>query len=340
MTDDRIAPDAGVQAGDALAQDTGVPAGDTPSPDTGTQVGAPSPQHRAMRRTFSRVGLACLSLLLSAFIVQPVLLALFPGQIRALLGNDWGYYAFALLSQYALGVPLFLLLLRPLPRETWPDGRLSARSWWDFLLMCFGLGFGGNLIGRFVTLLFSLLLGADAVNPLETLLTGTALAPQFIYVGLLAPVIEELLFRKLLIDRLHRFGDRTAILVSAVAFALLHGNFSQLFYACFIGLLLGYVYCRTHRLLYTILLHMAVNLIGGVLPAALLSVLPIAGTYAFGMLAVYIVGLIRFFNRQRLAVLAPGAQPPGRACRGAVFGNAGMALYALASLALCVYTLF
>lgn len=205
--------------------------------------------------------------------------------------------------------------------------------------MCFGLGFGGNLIGRFVTLLASLLLGVNAVNPLETLLTGTALAPQFVYVGLLAPVIEELLFRKLLIDRLHRFGDRAAILVSAVAFGLLHGNFSQLFYACFIGMLLGYVYCRTRRLRYTILLHMAINLLGGVLPSALLSAQLAAGVYSVGLLAAYLVGLVLFFNRLKQAVFAPGALPPGRGSGRAMFGNTGMVLYAIASLALCIFTL-
>lgn len=206
---------------DTMVRHTGNAAGTPPAPDGGNSAGAPpapDAQRRAARGAFARVGFACLLLLVSAFLVQSLLLALFPESMRVLLANSWGYYAFAMLSQYAVGLPLFWLLLRPLPRQTWPDGRLSAHSWWEFLLMCFGLGFGGNLIGRFVTLLASLLLGVNAVNPLETLLTGTALAPQFVYVGLLAPVIEELLFRKLLIDRLHRFGDRAAILVSAVAF--------------------------------------------------------------------------------------------------------------------------
>lgn len=327
---------------DTMVRHTGNAAGTPPAPDGGNSAGAPpapDAQRRAARGAFARVGFACLLLLVSAFLVQSLLLALFPEAMRVLLANSWGYYAFAMLSQYAVGLPLFWLLLRPLPRQTWPDGRLSVHSWWEFLLMCFGLGFGGNLIGRFVTLLASLLLGVNAVNPLETLLTGTALAPQFVYVGLLAPVIEELLFRKLLIDRLHRFGDRAAILVSAVAFGLLHGNFSQLFYACFIGMLLGYVYCRTRRLRYTILLHMAINLLGGVLPSALLSAQLAAGVYSAGLLAAYLVGLVLFFNRLKQAVFAPGALPPGRGSGRAMFGNTGMVLYAIASLALCIFTL-
>lgn len=313
-----------------------------PAPDGGDGAGAaaaPDAQRRAARGAFSRVGFACLLLLISAFLLQTALLSLFPEAMHALLSNSWGYYAFSMLSQYAVGAPLFWLLLRPLPRQTWPDVRLSARSWWESLLMCFGLVFGGNLIGQFVTQFFSLLLGVNAVNPLETLLTGTALAPQFVSVCLVAPVIEELLFRKLLIDRLHRFGDRAAMLASAVAFGLLHGNFNQLFYACFIGLLLGYVYCRTHRLRYTILLHMALNLLGGVLPAALLSTPYAAGLYSVGLLAVYLAGLIRFFNRKKQAVFAPGALPPGRGSGRAMFGNPGMVLYAIASFALCIFTL-
>lgn len=322
-----------------------------PSPAPGYSVpdasGAFPPEEAArrtgIRRVFSRVGFACIALVLGALLLQAALAALFPAQMRALLASDWGYLAYALLPQYLIGAPLFFLLLRRLPRGEWAGERLAPRDWWRCLLMCFGLGFGGSLIGRFVTLLLSLVLGAGAVNPLEELLTSTAVLPQLVSMVLFAPVMEELLFRKLLIDRLHRFGDRAAIAVSALVFGLLHGNFSQLFYAFFIGLLLGYVYCRTHRLLYTILLHAAVNLIGGVLPSLLLS---LSGTAVFttllsvALLAVYLTGLIRFFSWQKLAVFAPGELPLGRSDRGAVLGNAGMILYCLLCAGLCVFSLF
>ena len=86
-----------------------------------------------------------------------------------------------------------------------------------------------------------------------------------------APIIEELIFRKLLIDRISPFGEKTAIFASALAFGLVHGNFSQFFYAFAIGLLFGYIYVKTRNILYTIVLHMFVNGFCGVLSGYITS---------------------------------------------------------------------
>lgn len=55
----------------------------------------------------------------------------------------------------------------------------------------------------------------------------------------MAPICEEILFRKILIDRIRLYGDKAAILVSSVVFGLSHGNFYQFFYAFGIGLVLA-----------------------------------------------------------------------------------------------------
>ena len=64
-------------------------------------------------------------------------------------------------------------------------------------------------------------------------------------------------------------GELMAILVSAAFFALFHENFSQLFYAFGVGVLLGYLYCKTRSYLAVTLLHMAFNFIMGVIPSLL-----------------------------------------------------------------------
>ena len=68
----------------------------------------------------------------------------------------------------------------------------------------------------------------------------------------------------MLIDRLRGFGDVTAILFSSLAFGLVHGNFFQLFYSALLGIVLGYLYARTGRILPCILLHMITNFLGSV----------------------------------------------------------------------------
>ena len=76
--------------------------------------------------------------------------------------------------------------------------------------------------------------------------------------------MEEIFYRKLVIDRLRRYGELFAVIASGILFGLIHGNFSQFFYAAMIGIVFGIVYLRTGRIRYTIGLHMAINLVGGV----------------------------------------------------------------------------
>jgi membrane protease YdiL (CAAX protease family) len=72
------------------------------------------------------------------------------------------------------------------------------------------------------------------------------------------------MFRKVLIDRLSVYGDRLAVLISAVTFGLFHGNIDQLIYATAIGILFGSIYAKTRNIWHTIFLHMAVNFLGTV----------------------------------------------------------------------------
>ena len=289
---------------------------------------------------FSRIGFAVCAYMLATMAVQ-MLAALSPAFLKWVNGSDWGLYLYSSIPQYLVGAPLLVLLLRPLPRENWPRTGMTASGWMRCLLMCFGLGFAGNLIGQMVQQLFTLLTGLSPTNPLESLLDG-ALLPQIVCIGIAAPVVEELLFRKLLIDRLHRFGDRTALFVSALVFGLLHGNFSQLFYAFGIGLLLGYLYCRTRQLGYTILLHMAVNLFSGVLLPLLIEALGevAAGMLSFALIALYVWGIVLFAGGVKHASFAPGAEPLSRRDGRLIFGNPGMICYLVLCAGMCVYALF
>ena len=83
-------------------------------------------------------------------------------------------------------------------------------------------------------------------------------------------IMEELVYRKLIIDRLYVHGEMAAILFSSVLFSLVHGNLFQVFYAFLNGCILGLVYTRTGRIRYTIALHMVTNFLGSI---AVLSIM-------------------------------------------------------------------
>ena len=83
-------------------------------------------------------------------------------------------------------------------------------------------------------------------------------------IAVAAPIFEEIVYRKLVIDRLRRYGDLFAVVVSGLIFGLIHGNFSQFFYATLLGFLFALVYLYSGKLRYTIALHIAINFIGSV----------------------------------------------------------------------------
>jgi len=92
---------------------------------------------------------------------------------------------------------------------------------------------------------------------------------RILTVGILAPIFEELIFRKLLIDRVIKYGEFCAIMMSGIMFGLFHGNFAQFFFATGLGMLFAFVYARTGKIWYTILLHMVVNMTTSVITTPL-----------------------------------------------------------------------
>jgi len=76
--------------------------------------------------------------------------------------------------------------------------------------------------------------------------------------GFIIPVVEELLFRGALYERLRaRHSPLAAMLLTSIAFGLCHDNF---IFAFSMGVLLNSVYVRTGSLRAAILVHAAVNL--------------------------------------------------------------------------------
>ncbi|MCQ2184149.1 MAG: CPBP family intramembrane metalloprotease [Bacteroidales bacterium] len=77
---------------------------------------------------------------------------------------------------------------------------------------------------------------------------------------ILAPIFEEWLCRGLVLrGLLRKTSPALAIIVSALFFALIHGNIWQGFAAFSIGCLLGYVYWKTRSLKLTVLMHFVNN---------------------------------------------------------------------------------
>lgn len=80
-----------------------------------------------------------------------------------------------------------------------------------------------------------------------------------IVIVLIPPLVEEMLFRGMILQSLRRYGNGFAVIASALLFGFYHANFAQSVFAFLCGLAMGFVVIRTGSLLPSILIHMLNN---------------------------------------------------------------------------------
>lgn len=264
---------------------------------------APTPQDpwKTARARFSRIGVALTVMVALWLLCGNLLGALVTVAWPTSHIPGWMTYVVSGVPLYALAMPVARLMLSTVPALPTRRFALGARRTLEFLAMCFPIIIGGNIIG---TLLSAILSGGQASNRVADVATANGLLPNALYMVVLAPIFEEWIFRKQIIDRTRAYGERTAILLSALAFALFHLNLYQFFYAFGIGVLFAYVYMRTSMLRYSWLLHMLINLNGAVLAPLMLR---LAGPLATDPAALAGMGEAELAERFGSAVMAIGA---------------------------------
>ena len=265
------------------------------------QTGRPSPEVlREHCQVFSRLGWALFAYLAVMCAVQVAATAAAAAAAPALLSSPIFPWLLTLLSAYGAGFLAFCLVLRGTPAPPPAEARpLSPGRFLQTYVICLGTTYLVNLMTLTLMEAVSLLRGAPVENPVEQMGAYPVVLNALLSCAA-APVTEELMFRKLLLDRLRPYGDRFAILASALCFGLFHGNLNQLFYAVGIGLVLGWVAVATGRIWQPMLLHAMVNAISAIL-LPLLEPLGALGDAVLGVLvlgsillgAVFFAGLLR-----------------------------------------------
>ncbi|MDC7294899.1 CPBP family intramembrane metalloprotease [Butyrivibrio sp. DSM 10294] len=217
------------------------------------------------KKTYSRFGLTYsigqLVYTVLVVILSLVLKKVNPEIFSSMAANILITYAVLVLITY----PGMYLAIRNLEKTEIPKKSMGI----GMLIACFPiaytLGALSNLVGTIINIRIGAATGKGAVNPILDVMTGVPPVVMFLVAVVLAPICEELTFRKFLVDRTVRFGEKTAVLMSGLVFGLYHGNFSQFVYAFVLGAFFAYVYLRTGKIIYTILMHMFVNGISTVL---------------------------------------------------------------------------
>ncbi|MBP5223038.1 MAG: CPBP family intramembrane metalloprotease [Lachnospiraceae bacterium] len=274
-----------------------------------------------------------------------------------------------LIPTYLFTMPLIIYLLGTLPGILPQKRKMTVMQFFGAMASCFGIMITCNLAGILLTGIIGRILGRGVENQVEILLSDLNPLVALLAVSVAAPVMEELVFRKMLISRVLPYGEGIAILLSGLMFGLFHGNLNQFGYTVGLGLFLGFVYIRTGKIGITIALHSIINFSSSVLGAYvikefytpqlqhlianrqsselmvylaenmgkfLMFFAYLAVEYGLALAGVIVVIVWLCLGRFRLV---PGKLGRGKAGRLA-FGNAGMILFCVFWIGMIITQLF
>lgn len=322
------------------------------------------------RKRFSQLALMFLAGTIIIYAVQ-----LLVSNLVALVKPEWLEnpdisLTISVVPMYLIGMPLLILLVRRIPATVIEHRSMKL---WQFLLaivMCFCVMYCSNFLGIAITTVIGILKGSMVNNVILDVVSGTSLITNVLYMVICAPIMEELIFRKLIVDRTVRYGQGTAVLLSGLMFGLFHGNLNQFVYAFTIGMFFAFLYVKTGQIKYTIGIHMIVNFFGSIVSMWMMEAMNYEGymeavsagagmdelmqlvmdylpgwiaymVYLCMIMAMVIAGIVLFIVfRKRFALTAGAVQLPKGSRFKTVFLNVGMLLYCAFWIAEIVLQLF
>ena len=258
------------------------------------------------RRVFSTLGLGAFVILILGSLLQIGLSALLSAAAPDLLEKPLMLWVVTFVPLYCIAVPMGMALMCRAHAHPAPAERFGAGGVLALFPICIFLAYAGNFLGILATTGLSALRGSEIANPLQTYAMGDGpFLVKLLVMAILAPLIEELIFRRVMIDRMRIYGEKLAVVTSALIFGLFHGNLSQFFYAFFLGLVFGYVYVRTGRLAYSAALHIFINFLGSIIAPWLLSRADLDSLSDFDPTSLLYAGALeRFLTPGRVAFFA------------------------------------
>lgn len=333
---------------------------------TTNPVSLPEDTGAQAKKHFSKLGLMYFLGTLLVFGLQIAASAIV-GVIKPELLSSTSYaLLITMIPMYAISMPLMAYLICRIPAGQIEKKKMSFGQWLIAFLMCYGAMYVSNLIGVFLTQTIGLIKGSPVTNSILEIATSSNLWVNFLIMVICAPIAEELLFRKLLMDRTIKYGEAVSVLFSGLMFGLFHGNLNQFVYAFTLGVCFGFIYVKTGNIRYSIYLHMVINFMGSILgilvlnfvgedfinalndPALLMPyITEHMGTvmfyllYAFLLIAIAITGIVLLIvNAKKIHFLSGEATiPKGKRFSTAIL-NPGMGLYFLFWIIMIIVQLF
>lgn len=297
------------------------------------------------KKVFNRIGLAMLVSMILVNVIQIIFFNIIRTVNQDLLSASWINYIALAISYYLIGFPVFYFMIKGLPEGEKREGKKLGV--WEIIKLCL-ISYSLMCIFNFLTNVFIILIsvfkGSEVVNPLQNIIEGSSLILTFICVGILSPIVEEMMFRGIMLNKLRRYGDKVAIVTTAFLFGLFHANFSQFFYATVLGLIFAYVVLKTGTIKYSIILHIFVNMMGCLIIPLIIddgSNLFAYRCVLFLILLISVVGLVLLIrDRKNISLLDGEVKLEKGIAFKTIWINVGMVLFIVICLVSMIAVLF
>lgn len=264
------------------------------------------------KKFFSKIGTNYLIYGISSLLFQ-ILVVNIVGFANADLLNDYNTTVILIaFCNYVLPLPIILFLMKKLDATPIKKQRIANRNFLKYIAITMTLMWIGNIAGLVITYLIGIATQSSISNPVQDLINTADIWLNLLLVSIIGPIFEEYVFRKVLIDRSIKYGARVSIILSAILFAFFHGNLNQFFYAFLIGGFFAYVYIKTGKIIYPIVLHIIINLMGSVISVLVAESatamasgtftttdLTLVAVYLAVLLTAFFIGLISLLNYRK-----------------------------------------
>ncbi|MGN0552432.1 MAG: lysostaphin resistance A-like protein [Oscillospiraceae bacterium] len=158
-----------------------------------------------------------------------------------------------------IGIMLLKLDLKKLFNRNGFTGGELARD----CSVCLGLQTLAGLIAAAIAYILGLFnLESQTADLTAQNNSAWSLILMYFYACLIGPVLEELLYRGVILQGMRKYNERFAIVLSSLIFGLMHQNYQQFILAFMLGLVLAAADLKSGSIIPSIVMHIIVNTSG------------------------------------------------------------------------------
>ena len=292
------------------------------------------------KKVFAKIGLAILVCMIVVNVIQTIYYSAINVIRPSLLEQPWVNYIAIAISFYFIGFPIFYVMVRKLPDGEKKESKsLSVGKMILLFFMSYAILYVVNFLTTILLMIIAAIKGSEIMNPIANVVGTSNWIWSLIFAGILSPIVEEMLFRGIMLNKIRMYGDKVAIITTAIMFGLFHANFSQFFYAVGLGVIFAYVTLKTGTIKYSIILHIVINIVGSVIMPSIVgdgSNIALIGVAGLVLIAITIIGIVLLINnRKNIHLSEDEIKLEKGTVAKTIYLNVGMILY----IVLCVISM-